>query len=171
MTLGGSIVSERSMWRMWCFWQDFYAFACVCGLDVFVLSDSRHTCCFPSQRTDRQALYPSSIISPVYFCLHYLPPLLGSILPYVLQNIWGFHRLHCNAQLEYFSTEASGVAMLTNTACMNYLIPCVAVFVCLVIAMPFCVFVCLCVYPGSSTNESFQLCSPPLLLGRHFFSF
>ena len=106
---------------------------------------------------------------PCSFCLHCLLPLLGSILPYVLPHIWVFYQPQYNAQLEYLSTEASGVAMLTNTACMNYLIPCVAAFVCLVAAMPFCVFVCGCVYPGRSTHESYQLCSQLLLLGGYFF--
>lgn len=32
--------------------------------------------------------------------------------------------------------------MLTNTACINYLIPCVGVFVCLVVAL--CVCICVC---------------------------
>lgn len=86
----------------------FYAFTCVGGSELFVLSDRRRARCFHSQHTLRR-YFPFIIpaASSPLFILFTLPRLSAWFHSAICFPV--FHQLQCDTQLEFISTEASGV--------------------------------------------------------------
>lgn len=107
-----------------CSRQDFYAFASVCGLETFVLSDRMYTCFsfLHNTHTSSLCIPLASSLRSVYTTF---APLLESIQPYVQV----FHQLQYNTQLEFFSAGKIRSAVLSPRAWIMW---CFYFFLCVV---------------------------------------